>query len=65
MEGTVPTGHEVEIIDFDNIEAGNNFLQFEAREYCSEHDLYTPPQAAEVMNLQCRIELGGAYKAGS
>lgn len=44
MEDTVPSGHEVEIIDFDNIEAGDNFPSREAREYCSKHDLYTPPQ---------------------
>jgi hypothetical protein len=43
MEETVPQGCEVEIIDFDDIEAGDNFPSEEAREYCAKHDLYEPP----------------------
>ncbi len=56
-------GFAVEVIDFDNIEAGDSYPSGEAHEYCAKHDLYEPPSAA--MNLQCRIELGSAYKAGS
>ncbi len=40
IEDTVPPGCEVEIIDFDNIEAGDDFPSTEASEYCAEHDLY-------------------------
>ena len=35
MEDTVPKGFEVEIVDFDNIEAGDSFPSEEAREYCA------------------------------
>ena len=42
MEDTVPTGYDVEIIDFDNIEAGDDFPSEEARAYSAKHDLYTP-----------------------
>jgi hypothetical protein len=45
MESTVPPGFEVEVIDFDNIEAGDSFPSEEAREYCARHDLYDPPRA--------------------
>ncbi len=45
MEDTVPQGCEVEIIDFDNIEEGDNFPSEEAREYCAKHDLYEPRRA--------------------
>lgn len=45
MEDTVPKGCEVEIIDFDNIEAGDDFPSKEAREYCAKRDLYEPPRA--------------------
>jgi len=45
MEDTVPSGFEVEVIDFDNIDAGDIFPSQEAREYCAEHDLYEPPKA--------------------
>lgn len=45
MQDTVPEGFEVEIIDFDNIEAGDTFPSAEAREYCARHDLYRPPRA--------------------
>ena len=40
MEDTVPLGLAVEIIDFDNIEAGDRFPSGEALEYCTKHDLY-------------------------
>lgn len=45
MEDTVPGGFEVEVIDFDNIDAGDSFPSQEAREYCAKHDLYEPPKA--------------------
>jgi hypothetical protein len=45
IEDTVPQGFTVEIIDFDNIEAGDNFPSEEAREYCAKHDLYDAPRA--------------------
>jgi hypothetical protein len=45
LDDTVPKGFEVEIIDFDNIEAGDTFPSKEAREYCVKHDLYEPPRA--------------------
>lgn len=44
MEDTVPAGVVVEIIDFDNIEGGDEFPSKEAREYCSKYDLYEPPR---------------------
>jgi len=44
MEDTVPQGFEVEIIDFDNIEAGDVFPSMEAQDYCTEHGLYQPPR---------------------
>jgi len=46
MEDTVPAGFEVEIIDFDNIEAGDSFPSKDAYDYCMEHDLYEPPPVA-------------------
>ena len=42
MEDTVPPGYDVEIIDFDNIDAGDDFPSEEARAYSVKHDLYTP-----------------------
>ncbi len=42
IEDTVPTGVAVEIIDFDNIEAGDSFPSDEAREYCTKNGLYEP-----------------------
>ena len=45
IEDTVPQGFTVEIVDFDNIEAGDNFPSEEAREYCITHDLYEAPRA--------------------
>ena len=47
IEDTVPQGFTVEIIDFDNIEAGDNFPSEEAREYCTKHDLYEAPRALQ------------------
>jgi hypothetical protein len=44
MEDTVPQGLSVEIIDFDNIGAGDNFPSEEALKYCAEHDLYYSPR---------------------
>ncbi len=46
MEDTVPKGFTVEIIDFDNIEAGDGFPSAEALEYCAKHDLYEAPRAS-------------------
>jgi hypothetical protein len=40
MDDTVPQGFAVEVIDFDNIEAGDSFPSVEALKYCAEHDLY-------------------------
>jgi hypothetical protein len=45
MEDTVPSGFEVEIVDFDDIEAGDSFPSREAREYCAKRGLYEPPKA--------------------
>jgi len=39
MEETAPPGYVVEIIDFDNISAGDDFPSKEAREYCAKHGL--------------------------
>jgi hypothetical protein len=47
MEDTVPQGFAVEVIDFDNIEAGDNFPSREALEYCAEHDLYEAPRPSQ------------------
>jgi hypothetical protein len=44
QDDTVPPGFTVEIIDFDNIEAGDGFPSDEARMYCTKHDLYEPPR---------------------
>ncbi len=45
IDDTVPEGFEVEIVDFDNIEAGDGFPSKEAQEYCAKHNLYEPPRA--------------------
>jgi len=45
IEGTVPRGFAVEIIDFDNIESGEDFPSEEARQYCIKHGLYERPRA--------------------
>jgi hypothetical protein len=42
MEETVPKGYELEIIDFDDIEAGDSFPSRKAREYCAKNGLYEP-----------------------
>jgi hypothetical protein len=44
MEDTVPQGFTVEVIDFDNIAAGDDFPSQEAHQYCMKHDLYEPPR---------------------
>lgn len=43
IDETVPHGFEVEIIDFDNIEAGASFPSQEAREYCRKLGYYERP----------------------
>lgn len=45
MHDTVPSGFEVEIIDFDNIEAGDAFPSSEARNYCAKNGLHEAPRA--------------------
>ncbi len=45
MEDTVPPGHAAEVIDFDNIGAGDSFPSDDAREYCKRHGLYDPPRS--------------------
>jgi len=47
MEDTVPKGFAVEVIDFDNIEAGDSFPSVEALEYCTERDLYEAPRQSQ------------------
>ena len=47
MEDTVPAGYSVEIIDFDNIEGGDDFPSDEARAYCEKYNLYEPPRLSE------------------
>ncbi len=44
MDDTVPHGFAVEVIDFDNIEAGDRFPSPEAFQYCTERDLYENPR---------------------
>lgn len=39
LEGTVPLGYEVEIIDFDNIREGDDRRSEEAKLYCSSLDI--------------------------
>jgi hypothetical protein len=46
MEDTVPQGFAVEVIDFDNIEAGDSFPSVEALEYCAKRDMYEAPRAS-------------------
>ena len=51
MEDTVPQGYEVEVIDFDDIEAGDDFPSAEARQYCLrqrlfEHEKRAPHESA-------------------
>ena len=40
VDETVPRGYELEIIDFDNIKAGDRFPSREAYEYCTKNDLW-------------------------
>jgi hypothetical protein len=47
IEDTVPQGFTVQVIDFDNIEAGDNFPSEDAHEYCTKHDLYEAPRALQ------------------
>ena len=42
MHDTVPPGYVVEIIDFDNIEDGDEYPSNEARAYCADHGLSSP-----------------------
>lgn len=39
VERTVPAGYEVEIIDFDDIEEGQDDRSEEAKSYCSRHQI--------------------------
>lgn len=45
MEDTVPEGFKLEIVDFDNIEAGDSFPSSEAKDYCTTRGLYEPHEA--------------------
>lgn len=44
MEDTLPPGYVAEVIDFDNIGAGDDFPSEDARRYCEEYDLYQQPR---------------------
>jgi hypothetical protein len=46
MDDTVPAGFEVEIVDFDNINAGDAFPSTQALNYCLKHDLCQPPRTS-------------------
>lgn len=46
MEDTVPDGFEVEIIDFDNIGAGDGFPSDASYKYCTGRGLYDAPRAS-------------------
>jgi hypothetical protein len=43
IDDTVPEGFEVEIVDFNNIEAGDSFPSIQALNYCLNHGLYQAP----------------------
>ncbi len=43
MEDTLPPGYVAEIIDFDNIDAGDDFPSEEARRYCMARGLIDSP----------------------
>ena len=45
IEETVPEGFAVEIIDFDDIEAGDNFPSIQSLNYCLQNDLYRAPRS--------------------
>ena len=47
VEDNVPPGYEVEIIDFDNIEAGDDFPSDQALRYCVKRGLCRPPRLAQ------------------
>lgn len=47
MDDTVPKGFAVEIIDFDNIDAGDSFPSEEARDYCIGRNLYEPRRPSQ------------------
>jgi hypothetical protein len=47
MRDTVPKGFTVEIVDFDNIAAGDKFPSRDALKYCAEHGLYEAPRASQ------------------
>jgi hypothetical protein len=42
MEDTIPEGFELEIVDFDNIAAGDRFSSNEARRFCEMKGLWPP-----------------------
>lgn len=42
VENTVPHGFVVEVVDFDNIGAGDTFPSEDAREYYAKNDLHPP-----------------------
>lgn len=44
VEDTVPRGFVVEVVDFDNIGAGDSFPSVEAREYYTKNNLHVPPR---------------------
>jgi hypothetical protein len=43
-EDTVPPGFVVEVVDFDNIGAGDSFPSVEAQEYYAQNNLLVPPR---------------------
>jgi hypothetical protein len=45
VQGTVPQGFVVEVVDFDSIDAGDSFPSDEAHEYYATHNLYDPPRS--------------------
>ena len=47
MTDAVPDGFQLEIIDFDNIAAGDPFPSTEAKNYCTARGLYDPTQAPQ------------------
>lgn len=44
MTDTVPPGYVIEIIDFDNIGAGDAFPSDQALKYCVDHGIYQSPR---------------------
>ncbi len=47
IEGTVPLGFVVEIVDFDNIDVGDSFPSDDAHEYYTKNNLYAPPRPTQ------------------